>query len=144
MNYHHHPTTFIITSTTTQVQPNTIQRNTSSNLKDIDSLDKGKGNLHIIIDSNRKFTNFKELLAGEFSNELTPIVIPCRNITKTESISNFTQIITPRIILLHIGINNLDDQRPKDIALELKELAESFQNKFNSNTMGGPLSKLCP
>lgn len=34
------------------------------------------------------------------------------------------------INLLHIGINNLDDQQPKDISLDLKELAESFHNKF--------------
>ena len=32
------------------------------------------------------------------------------------------------INLLHIGINNLDDQQPKDISLDLKELAESFHN----------------
>ena len=77
------------------------------------------------------FINFKELLAGEFNNKLTPIVIPCGNIRKAESILNSNQISTPHIILLHIGINDLDDQRPKDTALKLKELSESFQNKFN-------------
>ena len=107
------------------------QRNISPNPKDTDILDKGKDNIYVIMDSNRMFINFKELLAGEFNNKLTPIVIPCGNIRKAESILNSTQISTPHIILLHIGINDLDDQRPKDTALKLKELSESFQNKFN-------------
>ena len=107
------------------------QRNTSPNPKDMDILEKGKGNLYVIMDSNRKFINFKELLAGEFDNKLTPIVIPCGNIRKAESILTSNQINTPHVILLHIGINDLDDQRPEDIALDLKDLAESFQNKFN-------------
>ena len=111
--------------------PASSQRNTSPNPKNMDILDKGKGNLYVIMDSNRKFINFKELLAGEFDNKLTPIVIPCGNIRKAESILTSNQINTPHVILLHIGINDLDDQRPEDIALDLKDLAESFQNKFN-------------
>ena len=71
------------------------------------------------------------MLAGEFNNELTPVVIRCGNIRKAESILNSTQISTPHIILLCIGINDLDDQILEDIALDLKELAESFQNAFN-------------
>ena len=82
------------------------------------------------MDSNRKFINFKEVSAAEFNNNLTPIVIPCGDTRKAESILNSIQIRTPHIILLHIGINDLDDQRPEDITLDLKELAESFQNKF--------------
>ena len=81
------------------------------------------------MDSNRKFINFK-MLAGEFNNELTPVVIPGGNIRKAENILNFTQISTPHIILLCIGINYFDDQRLEDIALDLKELAESFQNRL--------------
>ena len=83
------------------------------------------------MDSNRKFMNIKLLLAEEFNNKLTPIVIPCGNIRKAEIILNSTQISTPHVILFHIGVNNLDDQQLKDIALYLKELAESFQNIFN-------------
>ena len=86
------------------------QRNTSPNLKDMGILDKGKDNLCVIMDSNRKFINFKKLLAGEFDNKLTPILIPCGNIRKAESILTSSQINTPHIILLHIGINDLDDQ----------------------------------
>ena len=51
------------------------------------------------MDSNRKIINFKEPLAGEFNSELTPIVTPCGNIRKTESILNSTcQISTLHII----------------------------------------------
>ena len=100
------------------------QQNISPNPKDTDILDKGKGSLYVIIDSNRKFINFKELLAREFKNKLPPIVIPCGNIRKAESILNSTQISTPHLILLHIGIKDLDDQRPEDIALDLKELGK--------------------
>ena len=78
--------------------------------------------------SNRKFINFKELIAGEYA---TPVAIPCGNIRKAESILNSTQISTPLLILFQTGINNLDDQRPEDVALDLKELAKSFQNKSN-------------
>ena len=112
------------------------QQNTSSNTKDTEILDKDKGNLYIIMDPNRKFINFKEVLTGEFNNELTPIVIPCGNIRKAESILNSAQISTRHVILLHIGINDLDDQGPEDIALDLKELAECFQNKFNCEVSG--------
>ena len=45
----------------------------------MDILDKGKGNLYVIVDSNRKFINFKKLLTGEFDNKLTPIIILCGN-----------------------------------------------------------------
>ena len=83
------------------------------------------------MDTNRKFISFKELLAGKFNNEFTPIVIPCGNIRKAETVLNSTQISALYTILLHNGINDLDDQRPKNIALDLKELGESFQNKFN-------------
>ena len=107
------------------------QRNTSPNFKDMDILEKGKGNLYVIIDSNRKFIGFKEFLAGESDNKLTPIVVICGNIIKAESILTSNQINMPHIILLHIGINGLDDQQPEDIASDLKDLAESFQNKFN-------------
>ena len=50
--------------------------------------------------------------------------------SKAKAILNSTQISTPHIILIHTGIN-LNDQRPKDITLNLKELPERFQNKFN-------------
>ena len=82
------------------------QRNTSSNSKDTGILDKGKGNLYIMMHSNRKFINFKELIAGEYA---TPVAIPCGNIRKAESILNSTQISTPLLILFQTGINNLDD-----------------------------------
>ena len=81
--------------------------------------------------SNRKFINFKELLTGEFNNELTPIVMLCGNIRTAESILNSTQISTSHKILLHMGMNDLADQQSDDFALDLKELDESFQNKLN-------------
>ena len=65
------------TNTPSSLTPS--KQNISPNLKDTDSLDKGKGNLYVIMDSNRKFINFKELLAGEFNNKLTPIVTQCDN-----------------------------------------------------------------
>ena len=90
--------------------PASSQRNTSPNPKNMDILDKGKGNLYVIMDSNRKFINFKEFLAGEFDNKLTPILIPCSNIKKAERILTSNQIKMPHKILLRIGINDFDDQ----------------------------------
>ena len=90
------------TGNTSDSSTNTKAMTTQTQPEDTYTLDKGKGNLYIIIDSNRNFINFKELLAGEFNNQLTPIVIPCGNIRKAESILNSTKTINPHIILLQI------------------------------------------
>ena len=67
------------TNTPSSLTPSKQNISPNPNPKDTDSLDKGKGNLYVIMDSNRKFINFKELLAGEFNNKLTPIVTQCDN-----------------------------------------------------------------
>ena len=71
------------------------------------------------MDSNRKFINFKELLltGGEETN---PIVIPCGNIKRAEEILKINQIDSPHQIILHIGINDIDTQDTRDIAVKKK------------------------
>ena len=41
-----------------------------------------KSSIFIIMDSNRKLVNFKELLSDRETNETTPTVIPCVNLNK--------------------------------------------------------------
>ena len=43
---------------------------------DTEALSKDKRNIYIIMDSNRKFINFKELLLTEEEEETNPVVIP--------------------------------------------------------------------
>ena len=61
---------------------------------DADTLYKDKRNIYIIINSNRKFINFKELLLTE-EEETNPIVIPCGNIKRAEEILKTNQIDSP-------------------------------------------------
>ena len=82
------------------------------------------------MNSNRKFINFKELLLTK-GEETNPIVIPCRNIKRAEEILKTDQIDSPHQIILHIGINDIDTQDTRDIAVKIKTLAEAYQTRFN-------------
>ena len=82
------------------------------------------------MDSNRKFINFKELLLTE-EEETNPVVIPCGNIKRAEEILKTNQIDSPHQIILHIGINDIDAQDTRDIAVKIKTLAKAYQTKFN-------------
>ena len=81
------------------------------------------------MDSNRKFINFKELLLTE-GEETNPIVIPCGNIKRAEEILKTNQIDSPHQITLHIGINDIDTQDTRDIAVKIKTLAEVYQTRL--------------
>ena len=81
------------------------------------------------MDSNRKFINFEELLADGHPNS-SVIVIPCGNINSAKKILNSQKIVDPLKILLHIGVNDVDDYHLQDLAFQLKNLAEKFHNKY--------------
>ena len=90
-----------------------------------------KENIYIIMDSNRKFINFRDLLQEETRQENSVIVIPCGNIKKAENILQTSEIIVnPKKILIHVGINDIDNKDGKVVALDLKHLAEAYQDKF--------------
>ena len=82
------------------------------------------------MDSNRKFINFKELLLTE-EEETNPVVIPCGNVKRAGEILKTNQIDSPHQIILHIGINGIDTQDTRDIAVKIKTLAEAYQTRFN-------------
>ena len=82
------------------------------------------------MDSNRKFINFKELLLTE-EEETSAVVIPCGNIKRAEEILKTNQIDSPHQIILHTGINDIDTQDTRDIAVKIKTLAEAYQTRFN-------------
>ena len=60
----------------------------------IQALYKNKRNIYIIMDSNRKFINFKELLLTE-EKETNPAVIPCGNVKRAGEILKTNQIDSP-------------------------------------------------
>ena len=64
------------TQTETQIEEKTPALPEKLAHNDTDALYKDKRNIYIIMDSNRKFINFKELLSTE-EEETNPIVIPC-------------------------------------------------------------------
>ena len=82
------------TQTETQVEykPSTLPEKLAHN--DTDALYKDKKNIYIIMDSNEKFIDFKELLLTE-EEETNPIVIPCGNIKRAEEILKTNQIDSP-------------------------------------------------
>ena len=89
------------------------------------------GNIFIIMDSNRKFISFEKFFAEElFGQNASIITIPCGIINKTRNISKSHDISYPSKILLHVGINDIDNQQPEDIAYKLKLLAEEHKEKF--------------
>ena len=118
------------TQTETEIEDKLPTRPEKLAHNDADTLYKDKRNIYIIINSNRKFINFKELLLTE-EEETNPIVIPCGNIKRTEEFLKTNQIDSPQQIILHIRINDIDTQDARDIAVKIKTLAEAYQTRFN-------------
>ena len=75
------------------------------------------------MDSNRKFICFKKQIASI-------ITIPCGNINKARNILKSRDISNPSKILLHVGINDIDNEHPEDIVYKLRLLAEEYKEKF--------------
>ena len=114
------------TQTETQIEdkPPTLPEKSAHN--DTEALNKDKRKIYIIMDSNRKFINFKEMLLIE-EEETNPVFIPCGNIKRAEEILKTNQIDSPHQIILHIGINNIDTQDTSDIAVKIVTLAEAYK-----------------
>ena len=49
---------------------------------------------------------------------------------KTETLMNSPKIMDPSKILIHVGVNDIDDQYPEDIANNLVSIAKKFQENF--------------
>ena len=81
------------------------------------------------MDSNRKFINFNQLLGVNLKKGKV-IVISCSNITSAEKILESHQIDNPSKILLHIGINDIDNTEPENLAKDLVQVAEKFKAKY--------------
>ena len=113
------------TQTETQIKEKTPALPQKLAHNDTDALYKDNRNICIIMDSNRKFINFKELLSTE-EEETNPIVIPCGNIKRAEEILD-----SPHQIILHIGIYDIDTQDTRGIVVKIKTLAEVYQSRFN-------------
>ena len=82
----------------------------------------------VIVDSNKKFINFNQLLGGNLKKGKV-IVITCSNIT-AEKILESHQLDNPSKILLHISINDIDNAEPEIIAKDLVQVAVKFKAKY--------------
>ena len=77
------------------------------------------------------FICFKKLLAEELNDPNASIItIPCSNINWARNILKSHGIFYRSKILLHVGINDIDNEHPQDIAYKLKLLAEEYKGKF--------------
>ena len=114
------------TQTETQIEDKPPALPQKSARNGTETLYKDKRNIYIIMDSDRKFINFKELLLTE-QEETNPVVISCGNIKRAEEILKTNQIDSPHQIILHIGINNIDTQDTSDIAVKIATLAEAYK-----------------
>ena len=85
------------------------------------------------MDSNRKFIDFRELLSNEIVDGGQVVVILCGNVRKGEALINSPKITDPSKLLMHVGVNDIDDQYPEDIANNLVTIAKKFQEKFKCN-----------
>ena len=77
-----------------------------------------QGNAYIIMDSHEENAN------GAIT------LITCENVNSGESILKYPKIVALIMILLHIGVNDIDEQHPQELAFNLRNLAERFRKKF--------------
>ena len=82
------------------------------------------------MDSNRKFIDYRELLSNETEDGGQIVVIPCGNVRKAETLMNSPKITDPSKIVIHVGVNDIDDQYSEDIANNFVSIAKRFQEKF--------------
>ena len=82
------------------------------------------------MDSNRKFIDYRELLSNETEDGGQIVVIPCGNVRKAETLMNSPKITDPSKTLIHVGVNDIDDQYSEDIANNFVSIAKRFQEKF--------------
>ena len=78
------------------------------------------------MDSNGKFIDFRELLSNEIVDGGQIVVVPYGNVRKTEALINSPKITDPSKLLIHVGVNDNDDQYPEDIADNLLTIAKKF------------------
>ena len=71
-----------------------------------------------------------KILIELFDQNASIITIPSGNINKARKILKSHDISNPSKILLYVGINDIDNEHPEDIAYKLKLLAEEYKEKF--------------
>ena len=80
----------------------------------------------ILMDLNKKFIDFRELLSNETEDRGQIAVIQCGNVKKAETLIISPKIMDPSKILIHVWVIDIDDQYPEDIANNLVTIAKKF------------------
>ena len=117
------PILFTTKANQTKIKINTtpVSQNTSNS---------GNQNILILMDSNREFVDFRELLSNEIVDRGQIVVIPCGNVRKAEVLINSPKITDISKVLIHVGVNDIDDQHLEDAANNLVTIAKKFQEKY--------------
>ena len=104
-------------------------------------IENNAGNIFIIMDSHRKFICFKKLLAEElYDPNASIITIPCSYINKERNILKSHNISNPSKILLHVGINAIDNELPHDVVYKLKLLVKEYKGKFKCEVFSSDIT----
>ena len=80
--------------------------------------------------SNKKFIDFRELLSNETEDGVQIASIPFGNVRKAETLMNSPKIADTSKIIIHVGMNDIDNQYPESITDKLVSIAKKFQEKF--------------
>ena len=87
-------------------------------------------NIVILMGSNKKFIDFRELLSNETEDGVQIVSIPCGNVRKAETLMNSPKIADTSKIIIHVGVSDVDNQYPESITDKLVSIAKKFQEKF--------------
>ena len=98
-------------------------------IQNISDSENQTDNICIIMDSNRKFVNFRNLFKETIKGKIT--VLPCGDIGAAEKILSSHNLENPKKILLHIGVNDLDNERPEKLTDNSVAVAQMFQEKYH-------------
>ena len=96
------PPTLSMTKTnqTEKISTTPVNQNTNNSRKQ---------NTVILMDLNRKFIDFRELLSNETKDRGQIVFIPCGNVRKAETLMNSPKIMDPSKISIHVGVNDIHD-----------------------------------
>ena len=81
---------------------------------------------------------FRKLLSNETIDWGQIVVIPCGNVRKAETLMDSLKVTDPSKFLIHVGVNDIDDQYPEDIGNNLVTIAKKFQEKFKCKVNSKP------
>ena len=104
---------------------NTVIKDTNDEGRDviINNSNKGRKKLTILMDSNRKYINFKELFTDRDIE-----VLKCGSTESVNKVIKNKKIVSDEV-LIHVGINDIEVEEPNVVAMNIVNIAKNLKNK---------------